>query len=145
MSLADARRTPRVLLVEDDRAESRVYSAGLRLAGFRVDVAETGEESLEALAAGEYDAVVLDVRLPDMTGLDVLRRMHAGPSVPVVVTLSAFEEAAIMEKAFKLGAASCLLKSDVGPANLAHRLHVLLAPAERLTGEPPEAQPASSS
>src|ERR1700693_3704100 len=67
--------TERILVVEDDPRLADMLSEYLGQAGFRITVAPLGRAALERLSADEYDAVVLDLMLPDMDGLD-----PAGPS-----------------------------------------------------------------
>jgi len=78
---------PRVLLV-DDHAGFRAFARGLIAAGF-VIVAELGDGSvaLSAAALHHPELVVLDIRLPDMSGLDVARRLKAGPDARVVILI----------------------------------------------------------
>jgi CheY-like chemotaxis protein len=78
----------RVLVVEDDRAEQRELAEALARAGYAVEVASTGAQALRAVAERGFDAITLDLLLPDMSGLDVLRQVRAGGrnrTVPVVV------------------------------------------------------------
>jgi two-component system, OmpR family, response regulator RegX3 len=80
----------RVLIVEDEDAIAEPLAEGLRREGFDVDRAATGAE---ALAAGEADVVLLDLRLPDMDGLDVCRRIREHSAVPIIVVTARGEEA----------------------------------------------------
>lgn len=76
----------RLLLVEDDRLLGRGVRAGLSQGGFAVDWAETGEDAEAALETTAYDAVVLDLGLPGLDGLTLLRRRRAkGDRTPVLV------------------------------------------------------------
>ena len=104
---------PRVLLVDDDPAMLRLLEVNFRLEGFETATASHGEEALESIRADRPDAVVLDVMLPGIDGLEVHRRMRADPtltSVPVVfLTARAFNEEAFegevfMSKPFDPGA-----------------------------------------
>ena len=70
-----------VVVVEDDPAMRLLVRFNLEAAGFRVTLAETGTDGLEAVAAEEPDLVLLDVMLPDMGGFDVARRLS---DVPIV-------------------------------------------------------------
>ncbi len=89
LQLADAPDgAARVLIVEDDRAEQKLMAEALARAGYAVEVATTGAQALRATAERSFDAVTLDLLLPDMSGLDVLRQVRAGgrnQAVPVVV------------------------------------------------------------
>ena len=68
----------RVLLVEDHGAMREMIAAHLRGRGFAVDPVACGEEALAATATAVHDAVILDLGLPDMDGMEVLRRLRGG-------------------------------------------------------------------
>jgi two-component system, OmpR family, response regulator RegX3 len=80
----------RVLIVEDEDSIAEPLAEGLRREGFDVARAATGAE---ALTAGEADVVLLDLRLPDMDGLDVCRRIREHSAVPIIVVTARGEEA----------------------------------------------------
>ncbi len=80
----------RILLVEDEDAIAEPLADGLRREGFVVDRAATGSE---ALAAAASDLVLLDLRLPDLDGLDVCRRLRERSDVPIIVVTARGEEA----------------------------------------------------
>jgi two-component system, OmpR family, response regulator RegX3 len=80
----------RVLVVEDEDSIAEPLAEGLRREGFTVSVAATGAE---ALAAGEADVVLLDLRLPDVDGLDVCRTLRERSNVPIIVVTARGEEA----------------------------------------------------
>jgi two-component system, OmpR family, response regulator RegX3 len=80
----------RVLVVEDEDAIAEPLAEGLRREGFDVTRASTGTE---ALAAVEPDVMLLDLRLPDMDGLDVCRRVRERSAVPIIVVTARGEEA----------------------------------------------------
>jgi two-component system response regulator MprA len=76
----------RILVVDDDRSLRDALRRALTLAGYEVDLAESGQEGLSRIAAGEPDAVVLDVGMPGMDGLELCRRLRdAGNRVPVLM------------------------------------------------------------
>jgi len=79
-----------ILLVEDERTIAEPLAEGLRREGFVVEHAAAAEE---ALAAGEADLVLLDLRLPDGDGLDVCRRLRERSNVPIIVVTARGEEA----------------------------------------------------
>jgi two-component system KDP operon response regulator KdpE len=93
----------RVLLVDDDATLRRTLGIGLRAAGHDVLVAADGRTALQAAREDKPDIVVLDLGLPDLSGVDVLRRLREWSSVPVVV-LSARAESAEKVQALDLGA-----------------------------------------
>ena len=75
----------RILLVEDDPRLAEMLCEYLGQAGFGVTVAPLGTTALERLAGAEYDAVVLDLMLPDMDGLDVCRQLRTKADTPVLM------------------------------------------------------------
>jgi two-component system KDP operon response regulator KdpE len=79
------RGTDRILVVEDDRAVTRVVSAALRNRGYSVQSVTTGEAALVAAEKEAPDVVVLDLGLPDIDGVDVCRRLRAWSTVPIIV------------------------------------------------------------
>ncbi|MFQ5704743.1 MAG: response regulator transcription factor, partial [Gemmatimonadales bacterium] len=76
----------RVLIVEDDLEVADLLVRTLREAAWAPDVTPTGAAALEALAVNEYDLMVLDIGLPDMTGIEVCRRWRErGGTTPVLM------------------------------------------------------------
>jgi len=76
----------RILIVEDDPDVADLLSRSVQHAAWAPDTAGTGEAALAALAVNDYDAVVLDVNLPDMTGLEVCRRWRtSGGQTPLLM------------------------------------------------------------
>lgn len=79
----------RLLVVEDEARLAAALHRGLQAEGFAVDVASTGPAGLEAARHGEYDAMVLDVMLPGLSGYEVVRRLRAERRWLPVLMLSA--------------------------------------------------------
>jgi DNA-binding response OmpR family regulator len=79
----------RVLLVDDEARMLAALRRGLVAEGFAVDVAATGPEGLELARLGDFDAVVLDVMLPGLSGYEVVRRLRAEDNWVPVLMLSA--------------------------------------------------------
>ena len=75
----------RVLVVDDEPQILRALRAGLRGAGYEVEVAETAQAALTAAAVNPPDAVILDLVLPDGRGTDVTRELRTWSTVPVIV------------------------------------------------------------
>jgi DNA-binding response OmpR family regulator len=72
----------RILVVEDNRTLADGLAAVLRVAGYAVDVVHDGISADAVLTTETFDLVVLDLSLPEMDGLDVLRRMRAAATLP---------------------------------------------------------------
>ncbi|NOK70953.1 MAG: response regulator transcription factor [Chloroflexi bacterium AL-N10] len=76
----------RVLVVEDDVGISRFIHQGLKEAGYAVDIAADGSEGINYAIATDYDAIVLDVLLPELDGLSVLKNLRQrGLQTPVLL------------------------------------------------------------
>ena len=93
----------RVLLVEDERPLLRALAMNLTARGYAVTEAESGAKALTALADRAHDAVVLDLGLPDISGLDVIRTVREYSTTPIIV-LSARSGSADKVQALDLGA-----------------------------------------
>jgi two-component system, OmpR family, response regulator QseB len=89
-----ATHRPRVLVVEDDARLAQMIASELRMAGYDVHQATSGTGALEAAAYERFDAVLLDLGLPDMDGLEVARalRHDGGPAILAVTARSALED-----------------------------------------------------
>lgn len=100
----------RILVVEDEPRISSFVEMGLRAEGFSTSVVEDGESALELVRGGGFDLVVLDIGLPGIDGLTVLKRLRAeGYRVPVVV-LTARDAVDDTVAGFETGADDYLVK-----------------------------------
>src|SRR5262249_52973264 len=79
----------RILLVEDERKVASFIARALREDSYAVDIAETGEKALERAGDVTYDAILLDVRLPGMSGVDVCRELRQQEIEAPVMMLTA--------------------------------------------------------
>jgi CheY-like chemotaxis protein len=101
---------PRILLAEDDSALRELLAFSLFRAGFSVTSCSNGLELLERLeptpTPGEetYDLVLTDLRMPALTGLEVLETLHDLPRRPLFLCMTAFGDSATHAQARKLGA-----------------------------------------
>jgi DNA-binding response OmpR family regulator len=75
----------RILVVDDDAAVRRSIDRALRLEGYDVVTVPSGGEALEALAQAPPDALILDLGLPDLDGLEVCKRIRTWSEVPIIV------------------------------------------------------------
>ncbi len=110
-----------ILVVDDDAALLSVLKMRLKSAGYTVDTAETGWDGLAKLERGNYDVVLLDYMMPEVTGITVLQHIQARhPSMSVVMMTSDISSQA-GAKALARGARACLVK-PVNPVELEQAL-----------------------
>jgi DNA-binding response OmpR family regulator len=79
----------RILIVEDESKISRVLALELTHEGYETDTAETGRDGLEKALTGRYDLILLDIMLPELNGLEVLRRLKSADVQTPVIFLTA--------------------------------------------------------
>jgi two-component system KDP operon response regulator KdpE len=119
----------RVLVVDDEPAILRAVQTNLMRHGLQVGTAASGQEALQAIERFHPDVLVLDLGLPDMEGIDVIRAIRAHSSLPIVV-LSAREAERDKVQALDLGADDYLTK-PFGVDELLARVRVALRHAAR--------------
>ena len=110
--LASAAARGSLLVVDDDQANRDVLTRWLKRQGFAVAAAENGEQALDMLHADTFDAVLLDIVMPDPDGFEVLRRIkadHRLNHLPVIVT-SSLTEVDSVARCIDLGAEDYLIK-----------------------------------
>ena len=100
----------RILLVEDDKTLAEALSRAMVQSAYAVDVVETGEAADNALAVSAYDLAILDIGLPGLSGLDVLRRLRSHKSHVPVLLLTALDTLADRVRGLDLGADDYLTK-----------------------------------
>jgi two-component system OmpR family response regulator/two-component system response regulator QseB len=122
----------RILLVEDDKLLGDGIKTGLAQGGFAVDWVNDGRQAELAPAGEEYDAVVLDLGLPKVDGMEVLRRLRAGGSTLPVLILTARDAVAARVAGLDAGADDYVTK-PFDLAELQARLRALL---RRARGKP---------
>ena len=124
-----------VLVAEDDATVSGVLLAYLSKAGFDASVAADGPTALADWARRRPDVVILDIMLPGMSGLDVLRRRRADDDTAAVIILSALGDEDDRLLGLDLGADDYVVK-PFSPREVVGRVQALLRRAERLGAQP---------
>ena len=128
--------TDRILIVEDDGLLVKFLRATLVASGYAVDVAPDGIAAMEALSSRPTDLVLLDLGLPHIDGIDVLRQLRTWTDVPVLV-LSARDQQQEKVQALDLGADDYLTKPFGVPELLARVRAALRRAARTLGGDGP--------
>jgi DNA-binding response OmpR family regulator len=115
------RPSARILLVEDDDDIAGMYEWRLAREGYRVEVVRDGVTAVGEAAETLPDLIFLDIRLPGIDGIEVLRRLRGDEStnqIPVVV-ITSYDDPLIKQETRDLGATAYLVKSKVTPSALA--------------------------
>ena len=128
--MAEARPDPCVVVVEDEPQIRRFLRAALAGQGFRVHEAGTGADGLVEVASRQPDVVILDLGLPDMDGLDLIRKVREWSAVPVIVLSARGQEA---DKVAALDAGADYLSKPFGVGELMARMRVALRHRARVS------------
>lgn len=118
----------KVLLIEDDLIFANVYRNKLLLEGFDVEIAHDGEAGLEKVRSFLPDAVVLDLMLPKLPGVDIIKRIRLQPDLqqlPLIVFTNTYLSSMVQE-AWKAGATKCLAKADCTPRQVVATIRDIL-------------------
>jgi len=118
----------RILLIEDDDLIRDLYKRQLDLAGLPTDSFPNGKDGLDALTKNHYDLVLLDILLPDINGLEILKQIKQNPTnktLPVVL-LTNLGQDEIVKQGFNLGAEGYLIKLYYTPEKVIEEVRNIL-------------------
>jgi DNA-binding NarL/FixJ family response regulator len=122
---------PSVLIVDDHPLFRMGLAMALEAEGFVVvGEAENGRQAVERSRHGAVDVVLLDVRMPELDGIEACRAITAVEDAPLAVMLTTFEEPAVIQAARDAGATAYLSK-ETQPRELARMLRAILAEPQR--------------
>ena len=110
-----------LLVVDDEPAIRQVVTAHLRKAGYAVDQASDGETAMERLAKGDVDIALCDIKLPGLSGIELLRQARAVNVDTAFIMMTAFASVDTAIEAIKAGAADYMIK-PLNNDELLHRL-----------------------
>jgi CheY-like chemotaxis protein len=122
---------PVVLIVEDDEAMRQMYALGLGAQGYAVEMAATAAQAASKARELLPAVILLDVGLPDGSGLDVLERLREDPLTASlrVVMFTNYNEPGMVDRSARAGAADFLVKVETTPARVAEVVSDLLGKA----------------
>lgn len=116
----------KILIAEDDFFIRDIYSKVFSLSGYDVKVAVDGQDALEKIKAEPFDMILLDIMMPRMTGIDVLKNVRAlstpSKSTPIYIITNLGQQN-VIEEAFKLGMDGYILKSQVSPQQIVDEIN----------------------
>jgi len=99
-----------ILVIDDDKSILRTFTRILQKSGYKVDAAETGKEAIEKAGENKYDLTLVDVRLPDIDGTDLLIELRDFMRDTVKIVITGFPSLEIGVKALDAGADAYLVK-----------------------------------
>ena len=108
LKLAASKKT--ILVVDDDKSILRTFTRILQKSGYEIDVAETGKEAMEKAENHHYDFALVDIRLPDMDGTDLLAKLKRQLQSTVKIMITGFPSLETGVKALDEGADAYLVK-----------------------------------
>src|SRR5207249_5587601 len=141
----------KMLIIEDDQIVGSIYLRKFQVEGFQVELALDGEAGLAATLKSRPDVVILDLMLPRLNGVEVLKKLRAEPTtrdLPVVVLSNAYMSNLVQE-ACRAGANYCMIKANCTPRQLVEIVNktmgdVPTSPPAPTATPPPETAPAAS-
>ncbi|HZR20750.1 MAG TPA: response regulator [Verrucomicrobiae bacterium] len=110
----------KILIIEDDQMVANIYRNKFSVEGFQVDIAHDGVSGLESIRTFRPDAVVLDLMLPKMTGVELMKQVRSEPqfqTLPIIVFSNTYLSN-LVQDAWKAGATKCLSKANCSPKQL---------------------------
>ena len=134
----------RILIVDDDQVIANIYQNKFQIEGYQVELAGDGDSALEMLRKGPVDLVLLDLSLPGMDGVELLKRIRSRPetqALPVIVFSNAYLTS-LMQAALKAGATKCLAKAGCKPRDVLEVVRKVLTAGE--VGKTPGAAPGAA-
>ena len=118
----------KVLLFEDDEALNYIYKRQLELGGLSTDAYLTGSGGLNALQTNNYSIILLDIMLPDINGLDILKQIKENDQkkhIPVILLTNLATEN-IIKEGYSRGANGYLLKASYTPDQIVEEVKKIL-------------------
>lgn len=99
-----------ILIIDDDKYIQQIFTRILRKQGYHTESAETGQEAVEKLQNQKYDLALIDVKLPDTNGTDLISRIHATHPNMIKIAITGFPSLEDAAKVIDRGASAYLVK-----------------------------------
>src|ERR1039457_7002231 len=135
----------KILIIEDDLIVANIYRNKLTVEGYQVETALDGLAGLETVHSFQPDAVILDLMLPKMTGVALIKQLRSEPDfqkLPVIVFSNTYLSNMVQE-AWKAGATKCLSKANCTPKQLIEVVRGLLHETPGSDAPAPAPEPAA--
>lgn len=131
-----------ILLVDDDLTLREMYAERLKAEGFSVEMAKDGEEALQKVTDLHPNIILLDVMMPKINGLDVLKQLRAQDEtkdIPVIVLTALIQDREKMESITR-GADDYIVKSETMPGEVIQKIHAVMEKKKETTPAAPAGQ-----
>ena len=119
----------KILLVEDDVFLREMYVHIFEKEGWTIDQASDGQEGIDKANAGKYDLILLDIMLPEKSGIEVLKELRlptsAAAKTPIIL-LSNLGQDSVIKEAYHIGADGYILKADLLPRQVFEKVDAFL-------------------
>ncbi|HEY4675008.1 MAG TPA: response regulator [Candidatus Bathyarchaeia archaeon] len=99
-----------ILIIDDDKSIQQIFARILKKQGYDTDNAETGQEALEKLRARKYSLALIDIKLPDTNGTDLITRIHAIDPSMIKIAITGFPSIEDATRVIDRGASAYLVK-----------------------------------
>lgn len=122
---------PRILIIEDDNIVASIYRSKFQAEGYQVSLAADGEQGVKQASSDRPDLIVVDLMLPRMNGVEVIKSLRAQPDTkdtPIIVFSNSYVST-LIQAAWNAGANNCLTKATCTPKQLIHVVERTLAKA----------------
>ncbi len=120
----------KILIAEDDFYIRDIYSNIFSVSGYEVSISVDGEDCLTKIRTQLYDMILLDIMMPKVTGIDVLRQAKSTENInkntPIFLITNLVEQN-VIEEAFKLGMDGYIIKTQVTPKQIVDEINTFLA------------------
>src|SRR5437867_1739780 len=110
----------KILIIEDDQIVANIYRNKFSIEGYTVEIAHDGHAGLETIKSFKPDAVILDLMLPKLTGVELMKKVRSEAEfqkLPIIVFSNTYLTNMVQE-AWKAGATKCLSKANCSPKQL---------------------------
>ena len=134
----------KILIIEDDQIVANIYRNKFSVEGFQAEIARDGLAGLEMVRSFRPDVVILDLMLPKMTGVEVMKQIRAEPNfkeLPVIAFSNTYLTNMVQD-AWKAGANKCLSKANCTPKQVIEAVRNALGPKGAAAAAPPASGPA---
>lgn len=117
----------KILMVEDDEFIRELYERQLKNAGYTVETTSSGKTGLELLEANQYDLLMLDLNIPDVSGFQILESLQKKPMEGLnIMILSNVAQDEFVNKGLSLGAQAFIIKSTYTPDKVVEEVKSIL-------------------